>query len=389
VNNEKRFIVLNYFKHPKFNEKTLQNDIAVLSLETEDKQPLKWSKWVRPVCLPELYPRQKQLYNVGKAATVSGFGLLKERGTSVSASLQHVKLDIVKLDDCIEAYKDTSAIVDEQNFCAARARKDACTGDSGGPMVKQGSDKKFYLIGVVSFGKGCARKNYPGVYARVDKFIEWIEKTVEVIESRHHSGTTESPTSTSCPTTKTCSPKQTCPTCKSCPSLTSPTRSTCPPRSTVVCPTCPPQRTCSQASPATTRPPQTTPTTARPPWTRPTMRQPPTQPQNIEEVGPVCPRMSRQARCRFGYVIRVIEGYFGRHDDSDTCPSQDSGFLWFQRSLGCYHTEAKKVMASICDRKTWCSVSGSLFRNSLHKMTCEARRPYAIMKFVCERSFWP
>ena len=217
VNNEKRFIVLNYFKHPQFDENTLQNDIAVLSLETEDKQPLKWTRWVRPVCLPELYPRQKQLYKVGKEATVSGFGLLSERETSVSASLQHVKLDIVKLEDCMKAYKDTSAKVDEQNFCAARAGKDACTGDSGGPMVKQGADKKFYLIGVVSFGKGCARKDHPGVYARVDKFIEWIGKTVEEIESRHDSGTTESPTSTSCPTAQTCSPKQTCPTCKSCP----------------------------------------------------------------------------------------------------------------------------------------------------------------------------
>jgi len=388
VKNEKRFIVLNYFKHPQFNEKTLQNDIAVLSLETEDKKPLAWTRWVRPVCLPEVYPRQKQLYKVGKEATVSGFGLLSERETTVSASLQHVKLDIVKLDDCMKAYEGTSAKVDKQNFCAARAGKDACTGDSGGPKVTQGADKRFYLI-VVSFGKGCARKDYPGVYARVDKFIEWIHETVVEIESRHHSVTTESPTSTSCPTAQTCSPKQTCPTCKSCPSQTSPTRSTCPPRSTVVCPNCPPQRTCSSVSPATTRPPQTTPTTARPPWTRPTTRQPPTQPQNVEEVGPVCSRMSRQARCRTGYVIRVTEGYFGRHDDSDTtCPRQDSGFLWFQRSLGCFHTEATEVMARECNGRTWCYVSESFFRNSLNKMTCEARRPYAIMKFVCERSFW-
>lgn len=55
---------------------------------------------------------------------------------------------------------------------------DACTGDSGGPLWKWFGKKraKAYMIGVVSRGKGCARKNAPGVYTRVKKYIKWIFK---------------------------------------------------------------------------------------------------------------------------------------------------------------------------------------------------------------------
>ena len=44
---------------------------------------------------------------------------------------------------------------------------DACQGDSGGPMIWRGDqDSAFTQIGIVSWGQGCARKGYPGVYTR-------------------------------------------------------------------------------------------------------------------------------------------------------------------------------------------------------------------------------
>lgn len=45
-------------------------------------------------------------------------------------------------------------------------------GDSGGPLVLL--DSKV-LVGIVSWGEGCARKEYPGVYANVQDFLGWIE----------------------------------------------------------------------------------------------------------------------------------------------------------------------------------------------------------------------
>lgn len=65
-------------------------------------------------------------------------------------------------------------------LCAGGEKgRDSCRGDSGGPLMTISADKSgeinWYAAGVVSFGPSpCGMENWPGVYTRVSKYVNWI-----------------------------------------------------------------------------------------------------------------------------------------------------------------------------------------------------------------------
>jgi trypsin len=90
-------------------------------------------------------------------------------GGSVSSRLLKVSVPVVSQTQCRNVY---GSQLTDRMFCAGvdAGGKDSCQGDSGGPIV----DSSKTLIGLVSWGQGCAEAGYPGVYARVGAFTSFI-----------------------------------------------------------------------------------------------------------------------------------------------------------------------------------------------------------------------
>ncbi|XP_037959904.1 trypsin-1 [Teleopsis dalmanni] len=151
--------------HPSYDQTRIVNDIALLKLDS----PIPLTSTVRPVCLPTASHNFDN-----RDAIVAGWGLVKEGGVT-SNFLQEATVPIISNQQCrATRYKDKIA---EVMLCAGLVKqggKDACQGDSGGPLIV--NEGRFKLAGVVSFGFGCAQPNAPGVYTRVSKFVDWIQR---------------------------------------------------------------------------------------------------------------------------------------------------------------------------------------------------------------------
>ena len=107
--------------------------------------------------------------------TVSGWGHTDEQKTTTNILLD-VTIPIVSNAQCRKSYDHW---IKDTNLCAGKTGKDSCQGDSGGPGVWEDSEKhRKYLLGVVSWGFGCGKQGYPGVYTRVTEYIPWIKSNI-------------------------------------------------------------------------------------------------------------------------------------------------------------------------------------------------------------------
>lgn len=80
-----------------------------------------------------------------------------------------VTVPIVDQDQCTTML-DGLFNITPRHICASEEGLDACNGDSGGPLTVNGE-----IVGVVSWGEGCADIRFPGVYARVSAVLPWIQ----------------------------------------------------------------------------------------------------------------------------------------------------------------------------------------------------------------------
>ncbi|KAK6326566.1 serine protease hepsin-like [Coregonus clupeaformis] len=148
-------------------------DIAVLALA----QPLHFTDYIQPVCLPHYGQRLID----GQMGTVTGWGNVGYYGTLADV-LQEANVPIINDAVCnAPDYYDNQ--ITTSMFCAGfeKGGTDACQGDSGGPFVAEdclSKASRYRLLGVVSWGTGCAMAKKPGVYTRVSRFLPWISSAM-------------------------------------------------------------------------------------------------------------------------------------------------------------------------------------------------------------------
>ncbi|XP_054747376.1 serine protease snake-like [Anastrepha obliqua] len=154
--------------HPKYEPKLAYNDIALIKLKSVPHE-------TEPACITDHLP----LANVN--ATAIGYGHTVFGGTSSDQLLKAYLLTIDLL-LCQFYFADQDALPNglmETHLCAkdTQFNRDTCQGDSGGPLVvhETSSYRKVpYVIGVTSFGLGCAT-DAPGIYTNAAKYLDWIE----------------------------------------------------------------------------------------------------------------------------------------------------------------------------------------------------------------------
>ncbi|CAK1547644.1 unnamed protein product [Leptosia nina] len=161
-----------YVYHSNFTYNKMDCDVGLLWLE----KPLEFNERVAPI---DLYEQGLEIDD-GEETIITGWGNLREGGGSPK-TLQIVSVPKVNQDACGNAYSPLYKITPSM-LCAGlpEGGKDACQGDSGGPLVHDGK-----LAGVVSWGLGCARPKYPGVYAKVSALRSWLDDNATYLRLKH------------------------------------------------------------------------------------------------------------------------------------------------------------------------------------------------------------
>eukprot|EP00092_Neocalanus_flemingeri_P037663 GFUD01041000.1.p1 GENE.GFUD01041000.1~~GFUD01041000.1.p1 ORF type:complete len:488 (+),score=115.60 GFUD01041000.1:149-1612(+) len=180
--NHEEYTVTRILKHPDFSAGRLDNDIALLFVEKDIDLN---SPYVNTACLPSCDNQFDYQFNNGTGIRcwVAGWG--KNEFDGSFQFLQH-KVDIPLVDSSTCNRKLKTALNNQKRgvgdrfnlspseICAgAEVGKDACTGDGGSPLVCQAQSGRWTVMGLVTWGVGCA-SDLPGVYARMSYFRDWI-----------------------------------------------------------------------------------------------------------------------------------------------------------------------------------------------------------------------
>lgn len=154
---------IKWISHPSYSSWTVDYDIAIIIID--DAFDFSHSR-ISSIPIREDRPL------AGKLVTIAGWGYREEYGPS-SQNLEEVQVPVVSSEQCTSSHG--AGEITERMICAGylSGGKDSCKGDTGGPLVYDGQ-----LVGLVSWGRGCARPNFPGVYTYVASLKQWIDEAI-------------------------------------------------------------------------------------------------------------------------------------------------------------------------------------------------------------------
>ena len=206
------FRIDHMIRHADFNDHISANDIALIHLAPDAETDMKNAGPIKPLALygadsgdfpllespgyddhryfsGRVTNRRGPHGTVEETQYVSAFGWGNTQpgpDGQTSPVLIQVDLDLVPLDVCHDA-RGYAARVHASTICASRPGKDTCRGDSGGPLVLDSEVRakpdeepvtRYLLIGIVSWGSGCAQTGQPGLYTRVPSYLDWITRAM-------------------------------------------------------------------------------------------------------------------------------------------------------------------------------------------------------------------
>ncbi|KAM9602991.1 kallikrein-14-like [Morphnus guianensis] len=157
-------MVQKFVPHPNYNPTTKDNDIMLMKLLT----PVTLTNRIQPIAVASCLP------DPGTTCVTSGWGATTSPEVSYPDVLQCVNVTIFSTAECQQLYPGS---ITENMLCAGSLQggRDSCQGDSGGPLVCNRT-----LQGIVSWGmEKCGQPKRPGVYTKVCRYAQWIQKTMK------------------------------------------------------------------------------------------------------------------------------------------------------------------------------------------------------------------
>eukprot|EP00887_Chlorella_sp_A99_P007844 scaffold20.g7844.t1 len=169
-------------RHEGYQPRTFCNDVAVLELTASAAHARPVGGIVQPGDVE---------FTTGLPLEVVGWGYSNGEGMGPPPlspdrpfpnRLRQLRIPVVPHDACDVPCIYAGRVYSGVMFCAGDGTADACSGDSGGPVILRPHDvippdaAQHRLVGLVSWGSGCARRGWPGVFVRLDTFFSWIHQ---------------------------------------------------------------------------------------------------------------------------------------------------------------------------------------------------------------------